>query len=176
MYLGDFSPSGVINYKFTTRNTGSIPTLFSGGALTIYKGSGLENTTTGVTLTTNFNSVTGLNHVNINLATASSFFTTGSDYQIVVLSGSVGDISVVGEAIDTFSMEGRSSVLNTINGIEPGYSLRDTLRLVLSSCAAKLTGVGTNTIYIRDINDGKNRISATVTASGNRTSIIYDVT
>jgi hypothetical protein len=59
--------------------------------------------------------------------------------------------------------------------IETNYSLKDTLRLILSSTAGKLSGASSTSISIRDVNDTKNRIVATVDSSGNRTSLTYDV-
>lgn len=176
MYLGDFPLSGTVNFKFTTRNINSVPATFSGGSLTIYKDSGTTNTNSGVTLTTDLNGLTGFNNVNISLASNINFYSTGSDYHIVVLSGSVSGTSVVGELIECFSIRNRAVELLQTDGIETGYSLRDAIRLILAASAGKLSGAETTQIYIRDPNDTKNRISATVSASGNRTSVAYDLT
>jgi len=59
--------------------------------------------------------------------------------------------------------------------IETGYSMRESLRLVLSSAAGKLSGAATTTVTIRNVTDDKNRIVATVDASGNRSAVAYDV-
>lgn len=61
------------------------------------------------------------------------------------------------------------------NDIETGYSLREAMRLVLAAMAGKISGAGGSTITIRDINDLRDRIVATVDASGNRTAIAHDV-
>lgn len=60
--------------------------------------------------------------------------------------------------------------------IETGYSLRESLKLMLSAMAGKLSGAGTTTVTIRDINDLKDRITAIVDTNGNRTSVTKDVT
>lgn len=67
----------------------------------------------------------------------------------------------------------RDSVWSKV--IETGYTAIQTLRLILSSTAAKLSGAATTTVVIRDINDTKNRITATVDSDGNRTNITTDV-
>jgi hypothetical protein len=54
-------------------------------------------------------------------------------------------------------------------------SNQEAMRLVLSALVGKLSGAPAGPINIRDINDGKNRISATVDGSGNRTAIVIDV-
>jgi len=60
--------------------------------------------------------------------------------------------------------------------IENNYTLKEVLRLIAAATAGKLSGAGTTTISIRDINDTKDRIVATVDSNGNRTSITKDVT
>lgn len=68
------------------------------------------------------------------------------------------------------------NLLDAPSGVETNYTLRQALRLILSSSAAKLTGATSGpTIFIRDINDTKDRITATIDASGNRTAISYNV-
>ncbi len=73
------------------------------------------------------------------------------------------------------SPEGLTAELLDNQDIETGYSLREALRLVLSSVAGKVSGAETTTITFRNIVDDKNRIVATVDSNGNRTSITYDV-
>lgn len=68
------------------------------------------------------------------------------------------------------------ALLDRAAGVETGFTLRQALRLVLSSVVAKLSGAATTSVAIRDINDTKDRITATVDANGNRTSVSTDVT
>ena len=65
-------------------------------------------------------------------------------------------------------------VWDLANGIEPSLTPRQALRLIAAALAGKLTGADGTTITIRDVGDTKNRIIATVDASGNRTSITTD--
>lgn len=73
------------------------------------------------------------------------------------------------------SPEGLTAELLDNSDIETGYSMRETLRLILASVAGKLSGAGTATITIRNVPDSKNRIVATVDSNGNRSSVTYDV-
>lgn len=66
------------------------------------------------------------------------------------------------------------AILDRTDGIETNYPLRQALRLILSAVAAKLSGADTSTVTIRDIGDTKDRISATVDDSGNRTAVTLD--
>ena len=59
--------------------------------------------------------------------------------------------------------------------IETGLTLRQALRLISAALAGKVSGAGTTTITIRDTNDTKDRIVATVDANGNRTAVTRDV-
>ena len=55
-----------------------------------------------------------------------------------------------------------------------GFTMEEALKLMLSAMAGKLSGGGTATIIIRAADDSKDRITATVTEVGNRTSITLD--
>jgi hypothetical protein len=73
------------------------------------------------------------------------------------------------------SPEGLAASLLDENDIESGYSLRESVRLILSALVGKLSGADSTTVTIRDINDTVNRIVATVDANGNRTTVTKDV-
>ncbi len=60
--------------------------------------------------------------------------------------------------------------------IETGYNMQEILRLVAAALAGKVSGAGTTTITIRDVNDTVDRIVATVDSNGNRTDVVKDVT
>ena len=61
------------------------------------------------------------------------------------------------------------SALNAI--VEGTVTMAHAMQLILAACAGKVDGGGTTTIHFRDIADTKNRITATVDASGNRSAI-----
>ncbi len=112
-YLGDFKEDGDIFHKFTTRAFATgIPTQLAGSpVLSVYadEGTGTIKTTaeTYFDLDVDFNSKTGLNNVRIDL-NGDAFFATGADYAVVITTGTVDSVSVVGETICTFSIENRS--------------------------------------------------------------------
>ena len=62
------------------------------------------------------------------------------------------------------------------SGDVDGFTIEETLRIVLASAAAKLSGAGTTTIIIRAADDSKARITSTVELIGNRTAVILDGT
>ena len=55
--------------------------------------------------------------------------------------------------------------------VENGMNTLESLKIMLSALAGQLSGAGTTTISIRDINNTIDRIVATVDANGNRSSV-----
>ena len=53
---------------------------------------------------------------------------------------------------------------------------RQSVRLANSANGGKVSGAGTTTVVIRDLADTKDRVTATVDSSGNRTAVTRDVT
>jgi len=66
-------------------------------------------------------------------------------------------------------------LLDLADGVETSFTMRQAMRLILSALAGRLNGAGGTTVNIRDVNNTKNRIEATVDSSGNRTATTYDV-
>jgi hypothetical protein len=58
--------------------------------------------------------------------------------------------------------------------IESSVTMEQALRLMLAALAGKLSGAPGGPIVIRDVNDTKDRITATVDANGNRTAVTTD--
>lgn len=116
-YLGDFDPSDVIDTKFTTVSAAGVPTALGGTpAISVYKDNSTTQSTSGITLTTSFDSVTGMNHVRIDTSADGSFYSAGSDFQIVITTGTVGGSSVVGYVVGSFSIQNRSHLRPTTAG------------------------------------------------------------
>ena len=67
------------------------------------------------------------------------------------------------------------TVADIIAGVADGaYDLQEILRVIFAACCGKSDGGGTATLHFRDSADGKNRITATVDADGNRTGMVLD--
>lgn len=117
MYLDDYNLSATIDFKFTTRKSTGLPTQLAGSpAVSVYKTNSTTQTTTGVTLTIDFDSVTGLNHVRIDTSADGTFYAAGCDFAVVITAGTVDSISVVGETVATFSILNRSALRPTTAG------------------------------------------------------------
>lgn len=103
--LGDFDASAVIYGKFVScrADTGAPATLTS-GALSVYKDNSTTQSTTGVTFTGDFDSVTGLNHFTIDTSADGTFYAAGSFFDVVVTTGTVNSVSAVGSCVGAFTM------------------------------------------------------------------------
>jgi len=114
-YLGDFPLAATFSLKFTTFAATGAPTTLSGvPVISIYKNSDATESTTGITLTVDFDGVTGLNDVAID--TTNAFYAAGSTFSVVITTGTVSAVSVVGYVVGSFSINARSSLRPTVAG------------------------------------------------------------
>jgi hypothetical protein len=110
-YIGDFNLGDTFDTKFTTRQISGAPsTLASSPVISAYVGNSTTEITAGITLSVDFDSRTGLNNVRV-VATSGNGYATASNYQLVITTGTVNSVSVVGEVIAEFSIENRSAGL-----------------------------------------------------------------
>lgn len=117
MWLGEFSAGDTVDFKFTTRTITGAPTALSGTpAVSVYKGNNTAESTAGVTLTADFDTRTGLNHVRITTSSDGTFYADASDFQVVITTGTVGGTSVVGEVVGHFTLRNRASLKSTTAG------------------------------------------------------------
>src|SRR5690606_4379362 len=88
-HLGNFAPGDTIDCKFGTvrPSSGASYTLSGDPAAAVYKDNGTTESTTGVSLTADFDSRTGLNHVRVTTASDGTFYSAGSYFEVVLTSG-----------------------------------------------------------------------------------------
>ncbi len=112
-YIGDFRLGDTFDTKFCTVTTTGAPTSLLGTpVVSAYVGNSLVQITAGITLTVDFDAVTGLNNVRV-VASSGNGYATASNYQLVITTGTVGGTSVVGYVVAEFSIENRSAVMPT---------------------------------------------------------------
>ena len=111
MYLDDFSTTGkTFDFGFTTVNSSGVPTAFSSGGITVYRDNSTVANTTGITLTSTFAGVVGLNRVRIAMAVTSTFYDAGGEYMAVISSGAASE-SLVGYTLAHWSVRRNTPVL-----------------------------------------------------------------
>src|SRR4051812_5565531 len=116
-YLGDFRIGKTIHHKFMTVNASGKPTtLGDSPSLLVYVNASVSGVASGLTLTTDFDARTGLSHVQFLATTSVTGVTSGTEFQIVVATGSVSGISLNGYPICDFSLMNRSALMPTTVG------------------------------------------------------------
>lgn len=122
--LGDFAPgTTAICGQFTTWNSSTFApaTLAGTPALSVYKiGDGTNSTTestTGVTHAEDVDSRTGLNRVCVDTSADGTFYSAGAQFSIIITTGTVNSVSVVGTEVKNFS-------LNKVAALRPTTAAR----------------------------------------------------
>lgn len=151
-YRGDFYLGSNVDFKFTSIDAG-IPTSVSGSFVAIYGSNSVSEITAGITFTPDFDSRVGLNHVRV-AATVGNGFAAATDYDVVMISGTVGGKSIAGYILGSFSLQNR---YNDITGTYPFANLTN-LDAPVSSIKSKtdqLTFTNTNQVdaNIQAVND-----------------------
>jgi len=127
-YLGNFGASPTIDFKFFTVNPSQVPTALAGGTVGVYKSNGTAESYSGVSLGTDFDGITGMNHVRI--VGTDAFYAVSNDFQVVLVSGTVGTTAVSGCPLRDFSIQNRygtsdyvalvGTISHTLSRAEPG--------------------------------------------------------
>ena len=104
--MTDFAVGQTFDVKFTTRRftTGAPFTLAGTPAVAAYPDNSVTQITAGITLTVDFDALTGLNNVRV-VATGANGYAAGSSYDLVITAGTVDSVSVVGEVVGSFTLE-----------------------------------------------------------------------
>ncbi|TPI13863.1 hypothetical protein [Mesorhizobium sp. B4-1-1] len=112
MSLGDFDLNTVVYGKFATQrpSTGAPFTLAGTPALSVYKDNSTTQSTAGVTLTADFDGVTGLNHYAIDTSADGTFYSAGSFFDIVITTGTVDSVSAIGFVVERFTLRKNSAL------------------------------------------------------------------
>lgn len=115
-YLGDFRTGKTVRKMFNTNAVaGESITIATNGTVQVYKDGGTTQSTTGVTFTEDFDSLTGVHLVAIDTSADGTFYSAGSDFE-AVLAGATIDGKAVNAPLFSFSLENRSALLPTTDG------------------------------------------------------------
>lgn len=162
----------------------------NGGTITFPTTATLASTTniTAGTVTTATN-VTTVNGLAANVITATSIaadaitaakVADGTIDAATFAAGAINAAAIAADAIGASELA-TDAVTEIVTGVLAGVvegttTVAQSLRLANSANASKLSGAATTTVTVRDIGDTKDRIVATLDASGNRSAITLDVT
>ncbi len=108
MYQGDFAVAATVVVRFNTADASGAPITLAGTpAISVYKNSTTQSTT-GVTLTVDYDGVTGLHSVAIDTSADGTFYAAGNTFDVVITTGTVNGVSAVGIAVGAFSLAQRT--------------------------------------------------------------------
>jgi hypothetical protein len=170
--------SGAVFYVSLTSRSGtgshlSNPTLAAGDVKISLDGGALANLATLPVVTPASSKL-----VKVTLSQAE----TNADNIVVLFSDAAGaewcDLTVnlptVSRQFDDLPTQAEIVAAILAAAVEAGLTVQQTLRLMSAVLLGKASGMATTTAVFRDTNDTKNRISATVDSSGNRTAVTLD--
>lgn len=173
-YLGDFRISSVVRKMWNSNAiAGESITRATNGTISVYKDGGTTQSTTGVTDTEDFDSLTGVHLVAIDTSADGTFYSAGSDFE-VVLSAATIDGKTINATLFSFSLENRSALMPTTAGRKLDVSAGgeagvDWANVGSPTTTLNLSGttVKTATDVETDTADIQSRLPAALTAGGN---------
>lgn len=134
-YQGNYPEDATVDFKFHTHKEDGTPLTLAGSpALAVYKANGITESTAGITLSVDFDGVTGMHHVRIDTS-ADAFYAIANDYQVILTSGTVDGKSVVGYVVGEFSIQNRFGT---------SQQVRDAMKLAPSGGAPAAGSVDTH--------------------------------
>jgi|SRR3990167_2559181 len=198
-YLGDIAEDATIHFMFTTNDREGAAvapsSAFEAADILIYKDNGATQkaTANGITMTSPFDSVTGLHAVTIDTSVDTGdtgFWATGSNYICVLSPDETVDAKTVVSVVASFSIQNRymrgtdsaaldSGVIVTTNNDKTGYRLDATgsAAMTESYAADGVTGTLAQILYeIKQFLTEKNIAATTLTVKkldGSTTAATY---
>ena len=115
-YIGDFATGVSFDCKFATVSTTGAPTTLAGTpVISAYPDNSLTEITAGITLSVDFDGLTGLHNIRV-VATGANGYAAATNYALVITTGTVGGTSVVGYVPCQFSLDNRKALLSAGTG------------------------------------------------------------
>jgi hypothetical protein len=118
----DITLGETVDFKFTTTepDTGAPATLSGTPVISAYVGNSTTQITAGITLSVDFDGVTGLNNVRV-VASSGNGYTDTSDVALIITTGTVDSVSAVGYKVAEFTI-GRAAAYTRL-GAPAGASV-----------------------------------------------------
>jgi hypothetical protein len=138
-YHGDISVGSTIDIQFPTKLNGVMTTLSGSPAISAYVDNGTTEITAGITLTVDFDGRTGQNNVRV-VASGGNGFASATNVSLVITTGTVGGVSVVGHPVGAFSIDNR----NTGSGLSAAAT-RAALGMASADLDTQLGGISSKT-------------------------------
>ena len=117
--MSDYTVGDTCHFMFTTRSfsTGAPTQLAGSPVVSAYEDDSVTQITAGITLGVDHDSVTGMNLLTV-VASGANGFESGKDYHLVITTGTVGGVSVVGEVVGRFTLGRSAAAVDLANGTD----------------------------------------------------------
>jgi hypothetical protein len=150
----DITLGDTIDFKFSTSVDGTPTTLAGSPVVSAYPDNSLTQLTAGITLTVDFDGVTGLHNVRV-VATSGNGYASGSTYQLVITTGTIGGISAVGKVVGAFTIgRGVSSVTGNVAGSVGSVATGGIAAASFAAGAIDAAAIAANAIGASEVADG----------------------
>lgn len=159
----DYTVGDTLYLMFTTRAFATgIPTALAGTpVVSAYENDSVTQITAGITLGVSHDSVVGMNLLTI-VATGANGYESGKDYNMVITTGTVGGVSVVGEVVGTFSLGRSAAAVDLANGTDGLGALKT---LIDDKTGYALSAAGVDAIWDEVLTGGTHNV---VNSAGRR--------
>lgn len=115
--LGNRPVGSTLMFQFNTAING-VPTDVTSVACSVYKNNTTASTA-GITVTQPYNSTTGMAHVVIDTSADGTFYAVGNDFSVVITTGTLGGVSMVGCVVGSFRLSNEDTMLDATTGAIP---------------------------------------------------------
>lgn len=112
-HIGTFAPGSTVPYWFNTQGVDQAPVALSGGTLRVYKQGSDVQDDSGITLTADYDSVTGLNAVVVDTSSDTTFYAGPAEFAAVLTAGTAGGVSVTGARVFSFRLSDSGAAAGT---------------------------------------------------------------
>lgn len=171
---GDYTVGDTLYFLFTTRrfSTGAPHQLAGTPVISAYENDSTTQITAGITLGVDHDTVTGLNLITV-VASGANGFESGKDYHLVITTGTVDSVSVVGEVVGRFTLGRSAAAVDLANGTDGLGAIKGDTAAILADTGTDgvvVNAAGLATDAVNEIADGiLNRDMSTGTDSGSTT-------
>lgn len=126
--MADYTVGDTVFKRFTTRqfSDGVPTTLANSPVVSAYEDDSITQITAGITLGVDHDGVGGLNLLTI-VATGANGYEAGKSYDLVITTGTVGGVSVVGEVVWHFTLSAEAAAVDLANATDGLTALRTLL-------------------------------------------------
>ena len=148
--MTDYTVGDTCHFMFTTRkfSTGAPFVLAGTPAVSAYENESLTQITAGITLGVDHDGVAGLNLLTV-VASGANGFEAGKDYHLVITTGTVDSVSVVGEVVGRFTLSRSAAAVDLANGTDGlGAIKAETASILTDTAEIGAAGAGLTNINL----------------------------